>query len=229
MSDINQDNPNQTEQNDESAPVTEKKKLTDTQLRVVQFIAGAVSAIALVLSMYIPTMLVKQKVLEEGHLLTYLFVLVFVVIMFGRRRIENKYRLRLGLFSVVLIDGILIGVIVYLIEVLYGADSPVAATMAEVYKVLIIAGGVLVLLVAGILLPVLRYLKRVKNGTVIPIRLPEKPQPAAGADAEPEAHDGPMTIEQRVAAMLAEADAAQAGAAEGGKAPEEADKETKTE
>lgn len=201
MSDINQENPNLNDENDDTQPVDGKKKLTDTQLRIIQVVAGILSAAALVASMLVPSMLVEQRVIEQDSLLNYLFVAVFLVIMFGRRSIENKYRLRLGLFSLALIDGILVGVMFYVVRLLYMPEN----TMAEVYKVLIIVGAILLILIAGVLVPFLRYRKRLANGTVIPIRIPEKPQQPASEEAA-QAHDGPTTIEQRVAAMMREMD-----------------------
>jgi hypothetical protein len=205
MSDINQENSNLNDENGEPASVEGKKKLTDTQLRIIQVIAGLVSAAALVLSMFIPSMLVQQKVIEENSLVNYLFVAVFLVVMFGRRRIENKYRLRLGLFSLTLIDGIVVGVLVYVVKVLYMPET----TMANIYKVLIIVGVCVALLVLGVLLPYLKYRKRVATGTLPPIRIPE-PQPKEPGDEPGEDNAeaaGPSTIEQRVAAMLREAEA----------------------
>jgi hypothetical protein len=202
MNDINQDNPNLNEENGESSPFEGKKKLTDMQLRIIQAIVGIVSAAALVLSMFIPSDLIKKGVIEQGDLLNYLFVVVFLVIMFGRRQIENKYRLRLNLFSLTLIDGIVVGLMIYVIQML---NDP-AIVMADIYKVLIIVGGFLAVLVLGVLLPYLRYRKRVAAGTLPPIRIPEKPKPTEEEIAAAEEVAGPSTLEQKIAAMLSEAE-----------------------
>lgn len=203
MSDINHENSNINDPNGDYQPEEGKKKLTDTQLRLVQVIAGIISAAALVASMFIPSTLSEKGVIAKDDLLNYLFVVVFLAVMFGRRTIENKYRLRTGLFSLTLIVGILFGILVYVIRMFYLPDSP-AAAMAEIYKVLIIVGAVLVILILGVLLPYLRYRKRVENGTLLPVRIPEKKEETA--QGTPEVEDGPMTIEQKIAAMMADID-----------------------
>ena len=201
MNDINQENSNLNEENGVSSPIEGKKKLTDMQLRIIQAVAGILCAAALVLSMFIPSELVKKGVIDDKNLINYLFVVVFLVVMFGRRQIENKYRLRLNLFSLTLIDGIVVGLMLYVIQMLY--DPKIV--MADVYKVLIIVGGFLAVLVLGVLLPYLRYRKRVAAGTLPPIRIPEKPaKPEEEAAAEEPA--GPTTLEQKIAAMLSEAE-----------------------
>ncbi len=204
MSDINQENSSLNEQNGDTQPEEGKKKLTDTQLRIVQVIAGILSAAALVVSMFIPSTLAEKGIIAKDDLLNYLFVVVFLAIMFGRRTIENKYRLRLGLYSLALIDGILFGILIYVIRIFYMPESTVS-TLAEIYKILIIVGVILVILVLGVLLPYLRYRKRVENGTVPPIRIPEKKEEAHTENASA-ANDGPMSIEEKIAAMMADID-----------------------
>ena len=204
MSDINQDNSSLNEQNGDSQHEETKKKLTDTQLRIVQIIAGILSAAALVASMFIPSTLTEKGIIAKDDLLNYLFVVVFLAIMFGRRTIENKYRLRLSLYSLAMIDGILFGILIYVIRIFYMPESTISS-LAEIYKILIIVGVVLVILVLGVLVPYLRYRKRVENGTVPPIRIPEKKEDAHTEDT-PAANDGAMTIEQKIAAMMADID-----------------------
>ena len=201
MSDLNQDNSNLDFQNDDSQPEENKKKFTDKQLRIIQAIAGIVCAAALVLSMYIPTYLVENRVIESDSLINYSFVVVFLIIMVGRRSIENKHRLRLGLFSLTLINGILAGILLYAVRMFYDPKSGAAYELDNIYKILIIIGVLLVILVVGILLPVLRYKKRVAEGTLIPIRIPEKPHQAVSED-NPVDDDGPLTVEQKIAAMM---------------------------
>jgi len=200
MSDINQENSNINE----SSPEEGKRRLTDTQLRIVQVIAGIISAAALVVSMFVPSSLQEKGVIAKDDLLNYLFVAVFLVIMFGRRTIENKYRLRLGLYSLALINGILAGILIYVIRIFYMPDSS-ASTMDELYKVLIIVGIILIILVVGILIPYLRYRKRVENGTLMPIRIPEKKEEPVHESTE-EVHSGLSSIEQKIAAMMADID-----------------------
>jgi Na+/proline symporter len=204
MSDINQENPNLNDENGDSQPVEGKKKLTDKQLRIVQVVAGVISAVALVLSMFIPSTLLEKKIIDQNSLINYLFVAVFVVIMFGRRRIETKYRLRLNLFSLTLIDGIVVGVLFYAVRILYSPTS----TIPDVYRVLIIVGVSLAVLVLGVLVPYLRYRKRVAEGTLHPIRIPE-PEPKEPSEEAGEEHaeeTGQSSIELKVAAMLREMD-----------------------
>ena len=204
MSDINQENSSLNDQNGDSQPEESKKKLTDTQLRIVQVIAGILSAAALEVSMFIPSTLAEKGIIAKDDLLNYLFVVVFLAIMFGRRTIENKYRLRLNLYSLALIDGILFGILIYVIRIFYMPESTIS-TLAEIYKILIIVGVILVILVLGVLLPYLRYKKRVENGTVPPIRIPEKKEEAHTENAST-ANDGASSIEQKIAAMLADID-----------------------
>ncbi len=178
---------------------TNKQKLTDTQLRILQIVAGIISAAALFLAIYLPSVLIKN---DENNLLNYAFVVVFLVIMMGRRSIENKYRLRLNLFSLTLMDGILGAVIIFATLSLYSGNNDALSNLSDTVKILIIVGLSLLLLIAGILVPLLRYFKRKANGTLSPIRLPEKPEPEeTSAEAD---EDGPMTIEQKVAAMTRE-------------------------
>ena len=204
MSDINQENFSLNEQNGDSQPEESKKKLTDTQLRIVQVIAGILSAAALVVSMFIPSTLVEKGIIAKDDLLNYLFVVVFLAIMFGRRTIENKYRLRLGLYSLALINGILFGILIYVIRIFYTPESTIS-TLAEIYKILIIIGVVLVILVLGVLLPYLRYRKRVQTNTLPPIRIPEKKEDTH-AESSSTVNDGTMSIEQKIAAMMADID-----------------------
>lgn len=178
---------------------TNKQKLTDNQLRAIQIVLGIVAAVALFLSIILPTKLVS----DENSLLNYIFVVVFLVVMMGRRSIENKYRLRLNLFSLALMDGILASVIVFTILGLYSSSNDMLTKLDNTVKILIIAGLCALLLGLGILLPLIRYFKRKANGTLPPIRIPEKPEPS---EDEPLAEDPnrPMTVEEKIAAMSRE-------------------------
>lgn len=192
---------------------TEKKKLTDQQLRVFQIVAGVVSAVVLFLSIYMPTFFK----LDKDNLLNYTFVAVFLVIMMGRRSIENKFRLRLNLFSLSLMDGVLGSIIVFAVIALYTKEDNVLTRLDNTIKILIIA-GMIVILALGIVIPIIRYNKRKANGTVIPIRLPEKPEPAAGSEDAEDDPNRPLSIEEKIAAMSRELDEPK---------PEETDKEEK--
>ena len=146
---------------------TNKRKLTDNQLRVVQIVIGVVAAAVLFLSIILPANLVSEK----NSLFNYTFVVVFLAVMMGRRSIENKYRLRLNLFSIALMDGILFAVIIFTIIGLYSDLNDPLTRLSDTVKILIIAGLSALLLGLGILLPAIRYFKRKANGTLPPIRL----------------------------------------------------------
>ncbi len=182
---------------------TTKRKLTDNQLRVVQIVIGVVAAAVLFLSIILPANLVS----EENSLLNYTFVVVFLAVMMGRRSIENKYRLRLNLFSIALMDGILFAVIIFTIIGLYSDLNDPLTRLSDTVKILIIAGLSALLLGLGILLPAIRYFKRKANGTLPPIRLPEKPAPSEDEASENDVdNDRPMTTEEKIAAMSRELD-----------------------
>ena len=196
MSDFNETGGNETQE-----PQNQKKKLTDMQLRIAQLVAGILSAAALIASLFF-----MPQLAEENSLLQYTFLIVFLIIMFGRRRIESKYRLRLSLFGLVLIDGILAGILSYLVIMFYYPATPeVTMNISDTWKLVILIGGVLLLLVFGIGWPLLRYFKRKENDTLPPIRLPEKEEPKEGEKKE-DAVDGPLTTEQKIAQMMREMD-----------------------
>ncbi len=180
---------------------TEKKKLTDLQLRIIQIVAGIFCAAALFLAIYLP----KELAVDPNSLLNYLFVVVFLAIMMGRRSIENKYRLRLNLFSMTLMDGILGAIIIFLSLALYTGNDEALAKLDNGVKLLIIIGLTLILLGLGIVFPVVRYMKRKANGTLPPIRLPEKPEPTE-ADESVDDPNRPMSIEEKIAAMTRDLD-----------------------
>jgi len=173
-----------------------KKKLTDTQLRVLQVVAGIIAAAALLV-----TLLFMPDLAEINNLLQYLFLVVFLIIMFGRRSIESKYRLRLNLFGLVLIDGILAGILLYLGLVVFASPEN---TLAPVWQAVILAVGSVLLIGGGIVWPLIRYFKRKANDTLPPIRLPEKkddPEAQQAAQA-----NRSMSIEEKIAEMTRELD-----------------------
>lgn len=177
---------------------TEKRMLTDYQLRIVQIVIGFFAAAALIVSLFLPNLLK----LEEGNLLNYSFVVVFLAIMLGRRAVENKYRLRLSLFSLSLMLGVFAGIIVFAAYMFWADPS---TKLSEQVKILIIAAMVLVLL-AGITIPAVRYYKRKESGTLPPIRLPEPKNEENTETAKEDDYEGPLSLEQKIAEMTRELD-----------------------
>jgi len=204
MSDINQEKPNLNDENEGLEPAKGKKKLTDTQLRIVQIIVGVLCGFVLVLSIFIPNELARRGVIDQNSLLNYLFVAVFLAITFGRRRIETKYRLRLSLFSLALIDSVVFTLLLYAIRMF--SDPQIA--IPEVYKIIIIVVGFAALLVLGVILPYLKYRRRMAEGTQPPIRIPEEKKPVEEAKAEEE-ENHTTSLEQKIADMLSEAEQSQ--------------------
>lgn len=173
---------------------TNKKKFTDTQLRIIQIVIGVVAAAALFISILLPARLTD----DTNSLLNYAFVVIFLVIMMGRRTIENKYRLRLTLFSLALMDGVLGAIIIFAANGFYSDDTMIQ--LDNWIKLLIIIALSILLLVLGILLPLLRYSKRKANGTVPPIRIPENPEPDEPEKIEDDPNR-PLTVAEKIAAM----------------------------
>ena len=125
----------------------------------------------------------------------------------GRRKIEARYNLRLNLYGLALIDGILAGVIFYAVMLFYFPGERQGIELNETLKIVILAAVTLAMLIFGILLPLKRYFRRKEEGTLPPIRIEPK-EPEEGEtddDSEPD-EDGPMTIEQQIAAMTKELD-----------------------
>jgi len=187
--------------NTDNSTAAGKRKFTDKQLRILQVLFGLLSAAALVAAIYLP----RVFDVPEGDILNYVFVAVFLVVMLGRRSIENRYRLRLGLFSLSLMVGVLAGIIFFVISMLNTLNWSVQA------EIMVIAALVLLLL-AAIIVPAIRYFKRKEKGTLQPIRLPDPKEPeekkseVADETEDDDAYDGPMTIEQQIAAMTRELD-----------------------
>lgn len=178
----------------ESIMETEKKKMTDNQLRLVQGIAGILSAAALMVSISLSSIL--------PGLLAYLFVAVFLVITMGRRWVENKYRIRLNFFSLVLIDGIIIGILVMLIINFYFSKEPMLES--ELIRLLIVIGLSLAILILGLALPLRKYLKRRENGEVPPIRIPEKTEEEREKENSSVQNNGHPSIARQIAEMTRE-------------------------
>lgn len=173
---------------------TDKRKLTDNQLRLVQGIAGILSAAALMVSISL-----SQELSKISELLGYLFVAVFLVITIGRRWVENKYRIRLNFFNLVLIDGILTGILVFSVIMLYFSKEP--PQMSGIVKLLIIIGLSLIIIVPGIVLPLRKYLKRKEKGEVPPIRIPEKSEEEKEKESKMAQNNGHPSIAQQIAEM----------------------------
>jgi amino acid transporter len=171
---------------------TEKKKLTDTQLRIVQAVVGVLSAAALMIAIALSSSL-------QG-LLSYTFVVIFLIITFGRRWIENKYRLRLNFFNLILINSIMIGILIYLIVIFY--NPAIKSGLSDIGKLLIIIGIVLVIVGLGMVFPYIRYRKRTEKGIIIPIRIPEKTEEEQEAERKAsEAASGASSIYRQIAEM----------------------------
>lgn len=147
----------------------EKKKLTDTQLRIVQAVAGVLCAAAFMVTIALSS--------TTQGILSYAFLGVFVIVMFGRRWVENKYRLRLSFFNLILIDGLMTGIMIFLITIF--VNPTVKSGLTDTAKLLIIIGICLVIIGLGIVYPYMRYTKRKKAGKVVPIRIPEKTEEEA--------------------------------------------------
>ncbi len=179
-----------------------KEKLTDTQLRVIQVIAGILCGVALSVTLFLTNLRDNENII-----LQYLWLIVFVIIMFGRRWIERKFKLRFLLYNLVLVDTLVVCIVVYLCILFY---TPLVATpgmfegWSDTVKLLVVIVPSVAVLILGVVLPLFRYQKRKENGTLRSVRLPEPKEPD---ETEQEiVNDGPMTIEQKVAAMTRELD-----------------------
>ena len=171
---------------------TEKKKLTDTQLRIVQGVAAVLAAAALMVTISLSNSL--------GGILQYSFLVVFVIVIFGRRWVETKFRLRLNFFNLVLIVSIMVGIFIYLVLAFYSPGSEIQ--LSDTLKTLMLVGVALLTLVLGIALPLRLYFKRKEKGTLVPIRLPEKTE----EEEKQPVNCGPKSIAQQIEEMTRELD-----------------------
>lgn len=161
-----------------------KQKLTDTQLRAIQLVAGIISAIALIAALFFigPSS-------EEKSFLQYLWLIIFAVVMFGRRWVERRFNMRLALYNLAMLDSLAL-LIVFYVSLLFFTPSTITAiqnffmpgaaqesigmtSLSTGLKLLITIGGSLLVIIVGIILPLTRYKKRKEEGTLAPIRLPE--------------------------------------------------------
>jgi hypothetical protein len=190
-------------ENNEMNENNEKKKLTDLQLRIVQGIAGILSAAALIASIYISGLYSQSG--SQNILLEYLFIIVFVVIIFVRRRVETKFRIRMNFYNLILIDGILAGILIYFTMAFEPKSN---FDIDPLYKILIAVGIGLIIIGLGILFPLMRYRKRMEKGTIVPIRIPEPTEEEAkkeGARSNRNASAGSgRSITQQIAEMTKE-------------------------
>jgi len=193
-------------QSPENTPGVEKKKLTDNQLRAAQIVAGLLCAAAMIVSIFVS----QLREAQDNVLLQYLFLIVFLVVMFGRRQVEKKFRLRLSLFSLAMIDGIVVGIMVYTGLAFFNPSQGAEIQLDETYKILIMVAIGVVLIGLGIIFPLVRYMKRRAAGITYPIRIPEpEEQEEESHDSDDEntdklAHLSP--IERQIAEMSQELD-----------------------
>jgi hypothetical protein len=172
----------------------EKKKLTDKQLRIVQAVAGVLSGAALMVTIALSSSL-------QG-ILSYAFLVIFLIITFGRRWVENKYRLRLNFFNLILIDSIIVGILVYV--VLIFSNPANNSGLSDTVEMLIVAGIVLIIIGLGVVFPYVRYRKRLANGIIIPIRIPEKTEEESVSERKANTASGSSSIYRQMAEMTKE-------------------------
>ena len=175
---------------------TEKKRLTDFQLRLVQAAAGLVSAAALIASIYVS----NASYASQNMLLQYLFIIVFVILMIIRRQVETRLRIRMSFYNLVLIDGILAGILFFFIVNSDTIKSDLK--IDDTWRAVIIAGVSLLIVAVGILLPLFRYLKKKAAGTLAPMRFPEKKEETPDENAAKEFRE--LTTAQKIELMAKE-------------------------
>ena len=78
------------------------KKLTEKQLNFWQIFLGIAAGIGIWLAIYFGSE-------SDNILLQYLFVIIFAVIIFGQRKIERTLDMRLTLFTMFWLIGLIIG------------------------------------------------------------------------------------------------------------------------
>ena len=186
-----------------------KAKLTDTQLRVLQVTIGIISAVALLASLFLPNFLGNTNTL-----ISYLWLVIFVIVMFGRRWIERRYNMRLALYNLAMLDTLAIIIVIYG-SLLFFAPQVFPEGSATVewsiaIKLLLVIGIGLIILIFGIILPASRYFKRKEEGTLRPIRLPEpeeiNEEEDPGQNEEDDAHAGLSPLEIQIMEMTKDLD-----------------------
>ena len=91
------------------------EKLTEKQMKIVQIVAGIVTAGIIWVSIWVSRFADDISNDLGKFVVQYLFIIIFVIVMFGQRFIENKYQIRIKHFRIALIVGLAIGIVVYLI------------------------------------------------------------------------------------------------------------------
>ena len=184
-----------------------KKKLEDSQLRILQIIIGIISAAALIAALFF-----AGPNAGDNVLLQYLWLIIFVVVMFGRRWVERRFRMRLALYNLAMLDALALLIVAYASilffapQVLGTAES--LSTWSVGLKLLIIIGVTLLVLILGIIMPALRYFKRKEEGTLRPIRIPE-PEVVEEAEEEHNEKDiepGLSPLERQIREMTKDLD-----------------------
>ncbi len=186
-----------------------RAKLTDTQLRVLQVIIGIISAAALLASLFLPNFLGNTNTL-----ISYLWLIIFVIVMFGRRWIERRFNMRLALYNLAMLDTLAIIIVIYG-SLLFFAPQVFPEGSASVewsiaIKLLLVIGIGLIILIFGIILPASRYYKRKEEGTLRPIRLPDPEEISEEDDTEQskenESHSGLSPLEIQIMEMTKDLD-----------------------
>ena len=185
-----------------------KAKLTDTQLRVLQVIIGIISAVALLASLFLPNFL-----RNTNTLVSYLWLIIFVIVMFGRRWIERRFNMRLALYNLAMLDTLAMLIVAYGAVLFFAPqlfpDGSVTPDWSIAIKLLLVIGIGLLVLIFGIILPASRYFKRKEEGTLRPIRLPEPEEIDEEEDEqsnEDDSHAGLSPLEIQIMEMTKDLD-----------------------
>ena len=186
-----------------------KVKLTDTQLRVLQVVIGIISSFALLASLFLPSFLGNTSTL-----VSYLWLVIFVIVMFGRRWVERKFNMRLALYNLAMLDTLALlivayGALLFFMPQIFPGE-PVAADWSVALKLLLVIGIGLLVMIVGIILPAFRYYKRKEQGTLRPIRLPDPEEVVEEEDPEQEAdesqYSGLSPLERQIMEMTKDLD-----------------------
>lgn len=184
-----------------------KRKLTDSQLRVIQVVAGIIASIALLAALFI-----AGPNAGDNVLLQYLWIIIFAVVMFGRRWIERRFNMRLALYNLAMLDTLAILIVIYA-SILFFAPGVLGAeelAMSMPVKLLIVIGVGLLVIIFGIILPISRYFKRKEEGTLRPIRLPDPEEITVEEEEEAKDEDpslsGLSPLERQIMEMTKDLD-----------------------
>lgn len=184
-----------------------KRKLTDSQLRVIQVAAGIIASIALLAALFI-----AGPNAGDNVLLQYLWIIIFAVVMFGRRWVERRFNMRLALYNLAMLDTLAILIVIYA-SILFFAPGVLGAeelAMSMPVKLLIVIGVGLLVIIFGIILPISRYFKRKEEGTLRPIRLPDPEEITVEEEEEAKDEDpslaGLSPLERQIMEMTKDLD-----------------------